>query len=427
MAARAQSAEPASIIAKPSTTPQKTRSRRGGHVVPTKLPTRVYRLSTRSASEPVTILKNTRCHGGMIADASIPQQYPVDTRRITRSRSVTFAEPIKEPFSSIASKAEGPTAAKQNALNTQASSISTRDGYGSSHAATESTMMQAHAESLLSAGLIDASQAERLSIPWHDKGILNHSVWDSTHIDPSKKVNFEIMTLGAAQKRQWKRDKFMKKFVEDFEAGRIDENGSPTEQEVDIIDEDMVGGDTINLDDGEAPATIPSPRKTLMPKKPSGKTRKSLEPALPTITEASSPLVFPHQTPAAPSLAPPRLKTIVLTHSRKPLSADSDPKLPTYKDYGYYELLAIARHRGLKSGGKTSVLLARIQEDDKAMRDGTERKELSPYSTRRETGGQRAYKTRMSDVERAHKRKRDEDEDEDEAGKADEAHKRGRK
>lgn len=117
--------------------------------------------------------------------------------------------------------------------------------YGTTHAACETALMIEAANIAESKGLIDKAIAEYWRNPWHEKGVLDKQ-WPEDIIAKYNKENGivpeKIMSLKRAQEIQRKKDRELKKQVDDFLAGRIDEDGNPIwrnkESEDDVDSED---------------------------------------------------------------------------------------------------------------------------------------------------------------------------------------------
>ncbi|KAF2658673.1 hypothetical protein K491DRAFT_676263 [Lophiostoma macrostomum CBS 122681] len=181
----------------------------------------------------------------------------------------------------------------------------TCNAFGESRFATEDVMMKDHAQCLLEAGAIDAEQAARLSVPWHEKGVLNGPVWDDKYLDPSRKADIEIMSLEKARKIQARKDAKMKKWLADWEAGRIDENGNAIVQSVvtsdGIEDEDEDEDEDGFASDGSESEVEVVPVK----KKLHGRVLRAQKPQLtPIAEEKSSIMATPLPAPPKPVLQP---------------------------------------------------------------------------------------------------------------------------
>ncbi|KAF2272512.1 uncharacterized protein EI97DRAFT_461902 [Westerdykella ornata] len=315
-----------------------------------------------------------------------------------------------------------------------------RNAWGDSRFAEESKMMKTHADSLFAAGVISASQAAKLSVPWHEKGAVNGSIWEEQYLDPSKKVTeYDIMPYERAQRIQHRKDVALKKWLEDWEAGRIDDDGNPLVRRRDSewstgntaanaegsdgVAESMEGGESCRAEcksGGAGDATQgrysvveksrpDTPGKN---KKPIGMKDKAEPQDLEAIAESPSstqssmtdpPSSFPSSSSESadnvsvptPPLATARPPTKVAAHPREnaPNHAPAGPSIliwalsqpskstTPYDNVEYSELLRLCRIRGLKRSGNAETLRKRLVADDAAVRDGTARKDLSKYTT----------------------------------------------
>ncbi|KAF2000976.1 hypothetical protein P154DRAFT_598160 [Amniculicola lignicola CBS 123094] len=246
--------------------------------------------------------------------------------------------------------------------------------------------------------------------------------------------------LRRAQRKQSRQDQAMKKFLEDWYLGRIDENGKlipgytePSEDDsnVDVgpdSDEDSVksaasppkranppavakkSGQKVittamivarvqmrvraisdsdsdsNSDSGGGGDNIPIPTP---------KTQEPLPPTKPTPTHRA-----PQKAAVAkkvtkptskPTLKPKRLVLVVLgstsetplltptTSQDESVANPSGQAMPTYQEKSYNELLGICRGRKLARCGPSQDLRVRLMRDDVAVRDGTAREIVTRF------------------------------------------------
>jgi hypothetical protein len=279
-------------------------------------------------------------------------------------------------------------------------------------------MMQNHAQCLLEAGVIDADQAARLAVPWHEKGVLNGRIWDEKYLDASRKADLEIMSLEKAKKIQARKDAKMKKWLENWEAGRIDEDGKPIVQDVVVSDETEVenedeGDGGLTTDETESEVEVVQTKK----KPPIGRALLAQKTQLTPIAEEKS-SIMASPLPAPVNLIPRPPPTPQKSTISRPIGIPGTPSeaMPDYKGFSYYQLVALCRKRGLSSGGKTDKVRARLMADDVAVRDGTARKDLATYSISEK---KREYKTEAPEVHVPTKRKRGgmEEDDKEKGGK----------
>jgi hypothetical protein len=331
-------------------------------------------------------------------------------------------------------------------------------------------MSKQQAATMLKAGMIDQAQADRLALPWKEKQDLKVPLWDEKYIDPKVKENwdFEIMPLKEALKIQAKKDKAEKKFLDDWRAGKIDENGNPIARvsakntktsTSSVPEEEQEHGEDSEMSDSDKEDGIPVPPKPTAKKVYGAKGKLSKAP-LPTIeevpsakgattspVESSSLSSIPSDlsdmsTPSAPVVVRNVSKATKATTSKSAKATTSKPAKLTkskstkanetksapapapqplngavdYSQWGYYQLAALCRERGLISGGNVAIIRARLMADDVAVRDGTPRQDLCKYNRGTDTKPKREYKhtAPVTPAKPPAKRKRDDDDDKDE-------------
>lgn len=277
----------------------------------------------------------------------------------------------------------------------------TANAWGETRFSRESAMVKFHAEMLLRAQVIDQDTATKLSEPWHAKGILLNPVWEEKHLDPSRiDLDTKIMSYEKAKKIQWRKDAEERKFLQDWRAGLIDENGRPIKKEGELsIIEEKDGGEQVN---------DPMPRSPLPPLN-----------AMPSIIKEVT-----TSTSEYPSSLTSQRDSFILSKQTEPRKPKA-PQAPTgstefglsdYSSFNYYQLAAICRERGLKSGGRTEHLRRVLTTDDKHIKNGTDRENLLRYKLK----NKRVYKTEvpvLKSSRRGGKRKRDNEEDSDDNDK----------
>ncbi|KAH7092301.1 hypothetical protein FB567DRAFT_545468 [Paraphoma chrysanthemicola] len=112
--------------------------------------------------------------------------------------------------------------------------VSTRSVYGDNHAANEDAMMVEHAKSIRAAGLIGEEMETQLSQPWHRTGELKrHYTKEYLEMHPEHTGSnaIEMPTYETALKKQRERDRAQEKWLADWRAGKIDDDGNPVEGE----------------------------------------------------------------------------------------------------------------------------------------------------------------------------------------------------
>lgn len=108
--------------------------------------------------------------------------------------------------------------------------VSTRSVYGDNHAANEDTMMVEHAKSLRAAGMIGEEMETQLSQPWHRTGELKRhysKAYLEMHPEHTGSNAIEMPTYETALKKQRERDRAQEKWLADWRAGKIDDDGNP--------------------------------------------------------------------------------------------------------------------------------------------------------------------------------------------------------
>jgi hypothetical protein len=108
--------------------------------------------------------------------------------------------------------------------------VSTRSIYGDNRAATEGAMMLAHTQRLRSSNIIDDEIATQLSQPWHKSGELKVKYtkeYLELHPDYTGKDAHDMLGLEWAKRKRKDNDRKMEKWLEDWRARKIDDNGNP--------------------------------------------------------------------------------------------------------------------------------------------------------------------------------------------------------
>ncbi|KAF2470033.1 uncharacterized protein BDR25DRAFT_369957 [Lindgomyces ingoldianus] len=302
---------------------------------------------SRSSSGPLaaTSALSTRARSLQPTDTA-PQSATQTSNAVVQPQPVTMA---KQTTKAVPSKTKQPPA-PQTAIITTAK----RNAWGDSRAATESQMMSSHATLLVQSNIISVDTATKLAQPWHENGVLDFQ-WESQHLDPSRKHDVKMIDLDKAKKMHARKDVAEKKMLAEYCMGKIDEWGKPKGWKEGVVLEDEEDVDS-------AYAQVPAPTPVLTPtpaptrgknKATSGRVSKS------TPNRHFSTIIEEASTPASP------LPSTVTT------PAD-------YKEFGYFDLAAIGRERGLITRGNADALRARLVADDVAVRNGTAR-EMAPY------------------------------------------------
>ncbi|XPS78893.1 hypothetical protein M3J09_010891 [Ascochyta lentis] len=129
-----------------------------------------------------------------------------------------------------------------------------RSGYGDMHAHRNAASMAAHVADLRSRGIIDEKMAVELLKPSTNRTYSPQYL--ATHPDYTGEQP-EMTSVVTAERHRLKRDKEMEKFVEDYQAGRIDEWGNavapqPTAgAQGPVLQEQDTDSETVTIDRNE--------------------------------------------------------------------------------------------------------------------------------------------------------------------------------
>lgn len=246
-----------------------------------------------------------------------------------------------------------------------------RSAYGDMHAHRDAEMMKEHVALMRSARKIDDKMVIELLKPLDKK-----REWTEEYLETLPNytgVQPKMAPFETAYKHQRKRDKEMLTFVEDFEAGRIDEDGNPIAQ--DNADEAVVSGsDTSQLTDVteleeciEAHPTMSRNTLSLRPRNSSSTPAPEL--AIASVSSSSSPEPAPKA--ARPSQTPPPKRK-----RKRPEKVDLLQPLKggkTYQGYNYNQLVAVGRERGIYTPGNAQGVRNALIQDDINIAQGLER------------------------------------------------------
>ncbi|KAH7134890.1 hypothetical protein B0J11DRAFT_610943 [Dendryphion nanum] len=252
-----------------------------------------------------------------------------------------------------------------------------RDAYGSFYAYRSTMGMWMHATALLAAGVIDLATAKQLSTPWQKKGELALKL-DDKYMDAGlADKDVEIWNMERAAKSLRRKDKKAEEWLKDWRAGRIDDWGIPVvgAEEKGKGKEEMIalGGSSEETDQEDledemnvpVPAAIHNPQTGPRPVSP-----KQKKPSQIILTSRRISKITPTTQKASGSA------NILIAVSPTPRQRD-------YKQYSYYQLVALCRKRSLASGGRVEVVRVRLMEDDRLTEAGEERKEVIKRSEKK--------------------------------------------
>jgi hypothetical protein len=299
-------------------------------------------------------------------------------------------------------------------------STTKRNASGSSRFVREDIMIANDAARAFLAELIDEDWAIKLSEPWHEKGVLDRRTPDK-YLDPSKKSDLYIPSMKHALWVQKKKDEAMLKFIADWRAGIIDEDGNPIvrpgqPRTVEDEQEEPSEGDTSSSepstqaedssedesDADESPKSKPEterptneltpPTKTHSGDKLATNSPSKIRPiATPTLSKAKAktltpkPVAIPTSFSGTHSQLTTTRNATTRSSSATPLpstpapDADMEEYHGDYSEFDYFSCAAICRSRSLKSGGNTEVIRARLIKDDQLVRAGQPRVDQATY------------------------------------------------
>ncbi|KAJ4993190.1 hypothetical protein SVAN01_01165 [Stagonosporopsis vannaccii] len=118
-------------------------------------------------------------------------------------------------------------------MESSVNNVGHRSGYGDMHSTRDALMNTEHVTFLRQHRMIETAMAVELMKPLH-RGRQYTEAYLATHPDYTG-IQPEMTALSTAERHQEKRDKEMEKFIEDYEAGRIDEDGNPVSRDGDGV------------------------------------------------------------------------------------------------------------------------------------------------------------------------------------------------
>lgn len=249
-----------------------------------------------------------------------------------------------------------------------------RSGYGDMHAHRDALISAEHIAFLRQHSMIDDTMAQELSKP-NDRERKYTAEYLGTHPDYTG-IQPEMTALSTADRHQKQRDKNMEKFVKDFEAGLIDENGDPNP-----------AARYFNTEDDDSQASKDG-NDTHKPEPYDPNAFLKLDTSLYRFSDplekesAESPMIVDYarshnvyatskqksKSPSASSQASGTGTSSTLTRTRKPKYRVAPlqplPGGEDYSQYNYYQLLAVCRERQIYSTGDTQEVRNRLIQDD---------------------------------------------------------------
>ncbi|KAF2126745.1 hypothetical protein P153DRAFT_388068 [Dothidotthia symphoricarpi CBS 119687] len=290
----------------------------------------------------------------------------------------------------------------------------TRSPYGDNRAATEDKMMVEHANLARESGLIDEETATQLSQSWHRSGELQMQ-WKPEYlrIHPEYAAGEKdvAVSLDTAMKRQKEKDRRDIKFIKDWRAGKVDEDGNKIQRNREGMDATEAAEGTSHGSEAASVGgiTTPSTRQANSDGRPGSSSSFALASSSPVTGPSNnvssakistsrpevkhpakpSPQTYTFASPQTGAQLPPA-KSAPL-RIRKPKSDIPPPlhPLPNHPDYSsfvYGEVAALCRQRNLPGGGATHELRNRLIQDDINVARGL------PREKRTYKGNKRAYK-----------------------------------
>lgn len=290
----------------------------------------------------------------MYRNNGTPKQTPLDyfIYQLSQRTLNCFADQSYQDSSMASGKIPSTT------LESTIENADLRSGYGDMHATRYAKNMATHVANIRTHGLIDENMAVELLNPFTDR--LYSSEYLATHPDYTG-VQPEVSSIVTAYRHRLKRDLEMLQFVQNYEAGRIDEWGNPVTQRATVEAE----GPVVEERDPRAIVT--------------------------TIGGAENIRGRPHLIDSKPAAA---LKTLAMP--RKTLTKKSGAKVKPlkphpgaldYSEFKYGEVVAECRRRNIHGGGDTQTVRNRLMQDDINVKQGLPR-DLASY--KRKT--RKAYK-----------------------------------
>lgn len=241
--------------------------------------------------------------------------------------------------------------------------------YGDMHASRDALLNAEHVTLLRQHDMIELDMAVELLKPFHRDRKYTET-YLRTHPDYTG-VQPEMSSLSTAERQQKMRDQDMEKFVEDYEAVMIDENGIPIAPEGD--------GDVRDASIEALPRShdlsdeLVDPSRTNLPirlhtSSPEAKCAESVVPEPEPAQISSLPLSSALSTPPPSSpdslrnpteSSPQGVKRKYRVEPLQPLPGSED-----YSKYKYYELLAVCRERQIYSTRNTQEVRNCLIQDD---------------------------------------------------------------
>jgi hypothetical protein len=284
-----------------------------------------------------------------------------------------------------------------------------RSGYGDMHAHREAEGMKEHVAHLRADGQIDEKMATELLKPLDKKReyTADYLATLPTYTDQQP----DMVSFETAEKHRRKRDKKQLKWIEDYEAGRIDENGNR------LVPDSEDGGSehgsvVLQMSDGSVEERVDvhlAMRGKILPLRP----RNFLLTVVLEPSTSPEPVSPPSHKRTLSSAQPspsqqPRPKR---SKPAKVVVPDPLPNGKTYEAYSYVQLVAAGRYRQIYTPGSKDGVRKALIEDDFNIDKGLQRN-FAPW--KKDVNKYKTFKTKVPEELKNLATKEPVEEDEDE-------------
>ncbi|KAF2643889.1 hypothetical protein P280DRAFT_514880 [Massarina eburnea CBS 473.64] len=322
------------------------------------------RLAEKTA-QPANVKKAAK-KADIAAAAAKKVTFAENTKAAAPSKATSKATKAGKATSKAASKVT--KSAPKTAKGTKAAKVDVPARNDMYHAKGEHASMVVFADYIHKAGLIDEETKDQMSEYWQGKGELTMKWPEKYHLgEEDGVIKQEIMSLEEAEAIAEKKDEERLKFLEQYAAGEIDEDGNTIMSDAEADDEPAATGDAALR------AALKETATRLIKKPVSVKARRARPAAHPVVPSASgshdSPILLAVSADDEPSAEGP-----VRAAPVKPLPGMSD-----YEQYDYYQLAALCHERNVVSGQGVAVIRQRLIQDDINVVQGLPR-DAKPYA-----------------------------------------------
>ncbi|KAJ4370317.1 hypothetical protein N0V86_009054 [Didymella sp. IMI 355093] len=191
----------------------------------------------------------------------------------------------------------------------------------------------------------------------------------------------EMDSFETAEKHRRKRDKEQLKFIEGFEAGRIDKHGNS-------LAPDTEDG----ASEGTSDSSQPTEGSVVEARPTTGGKTLPFQPHKSFLTQELEPSPSPSPEPAS-ALAQPSQPELQKRKRKRPEKVDPLIPLPggrTYEGYSYNQLAAVGRERGIYTPGSAQGVRNALIQDDINVAQGLKR---NVADWKRKVGSYKMFKT----------------------------------